>query len=46
MKEILILFVDEYCNTDLTGEQTAADVIYSGLGSENVKKISSYDTVA
>jgi hypothetical protein len=46
MKEILILFVGEYRNSDLTGEETAADVIYFGLGSENAKKISSYDMVA
>jgi hypothetical protein len=46
MKKIIILFVDEYDNTDLTGEQTAADVIYLALGSKNAKKISSYDTAA
>ena len=41
MKEILILFMGEYGNIYLTGEETAADVIYLGLGSENAKKITS-----
>jgi hypothetical protein len=35
MEEILILFVGKYGNTDLSGEETAADVIYLCLGCEN-----------
>ena len=41
MKEILVLFVGEYGNTAITGEEIAADDIYLCLGSENTKKISS-----
>jgi hypothetical protein len=33
-------------NTDLTGEETASDVIYLCLGIENAKKILSYVMVA